>query len=352
MASPWDARYRLPSPIYLWTTLILLLILLLLLPVFTLVMLMTFSLSGNTVVKSLKFSWIKLIKFTTEFENNNCLPFLDVLITKDIPNKQFQTSVYRKPNSQSSPPHFKSAHPLHQKISAFKGFVTRAHNLCSSPASLNNELNILRTLASTRGFASDIIDKINRKILNKLNIETTTTLKSQKLNFSGFTVIPYIPGLSGKIGSILKKYNVKTIYKPYKKTSVILNLHKNKLPNNEKSGIYSIPCSDCPSQYIGQTVRNFKNRKIEHVRASGFVSKLNTYNPLKLRPKDSAVAVHRKNTNHQIDWNNSKIIKPCPPHLLNINEQLYIHIFPNNMNKQEDRKFPIPWKSLIEQSAL
>lgn len=213
------------------------------------------------------------IKFTTEMENRNSLPFLDVLVQKDIYNKRFITSVYRKPNSNCSPPHFKSAHPMHQKFSAFKGFVNRAYNLCSNVKLRNTELDYLRNLATTRGFPSQIITNFARKIENKINLQNTTTLESQKETSSGFISIPYIPGLSGKIGSILKRHNMKTIYKPYKKTSDILNNFKNKNNNLELSGIYSIPCAECPSIYIGQTKWNFKTRRDEHQRASGYSKK-------------------------------------------------------------------------------
>ena len=37
----------------------------------------------------------KNIKFTVEFEENNCLPFLDVLVTRTL-DGTIETSVYRK----------------------------------------------------------------------------------------------------------------------------------------------------------------------------------------------------------------------------------------------------------------
>lgn len=120
------------------------------------------------------------------------------------------------------------------------------------------------------------------------------------------------------------------------------------MPKEELSGIYSIPCEVCPAKYIGQTERNFKKRKNEHLLATGFDKKLNDYNPRKLRTENSAVAVHYKNTKHKIDWPNAKIIKPCSsPHLLNINEKLHIYLEKEIMNKSDDRTFPNAWKSLV-----
>ncbi|KAJ8958672.1 hypothetical protein NQ318_016397 [Aromia moschata] len=40
---------------------------------------------------------------------------------------------------------------------------------------------------------------------------------------------------------------------------------KDKLDNNEKSGIYEISCKDCDQKYIGQTKRSILTRFKEHM---------------------------------------------------------------------------------------
>lgn len=132
------------------------------------------------------------------------------------------------------------------------------------------------------------------------------------------------------------------------KSSDVLNKHKTKLKNNEKSGIYRIPCAQCNSVYIGQTKRNFETRLSEHRRASGYNKKKNIYNQNKLKIDLSAVAEHRHNSGHTIDWESARVIKPCHKNLLNISEQLCIFKQNNILNRREDDKFPRVWRNVIE----
>ena len=60
--------------------------------------------------------------------------------------------------------------------------------------------------------------------------------------------------------------------------------------------IYKIPCASCPWSYIGETKRSFTTRRKEHMRN------------LKHCTKGSNVAKHAWTFNHDIDFNNSKII--------------------------------------------
>ena len=64
-----------------------------------------------------------------------------------------------------------------------------------------------------------------------------------------------------------------------------------------QAGIYSIPCGTCQDIYIGETFR-FEERKEDH-----------EGNVRRREYKKSAVARHViRNRNHEIDWNNGKII--------------------------------------------
>lgn len=196
------------------------------------------------------------IKFTMEIEINHTLPFLDVLVNRDE-NNRFSTTVYRKPNTNSAPPHYSSAHPWAQKTSAFSYFINRAHNICSNQKLLKKEINTIFEIATNRGYPHSVVNNAIRKFKNKQDILTTTTLTSLKNNFNNYAIVPYIPKLSHKIGSILSKHNIKPVFKPIRKTSDIFNNYKTKIDKSEASGIYSIPCDNCNLSYIGQTKRNF-----------------------------------------------------------------------------------------------
>jgi len=62
---------------------------------------------------------------------------------------------------------------------------------------------------------------------------------------------------------------------------------KDQIPKNEKSGVYSLTCSDCGAIYIGETSRPLHRRLSEHIDAF-----------LKKQPQKSAMAEHLLTTNH------------------------------------------------------
>lgn len=55
-------------------------------------------------------------------------------------------------------------------------------------------------------------------------------------------------------------------YSPCTTKSIFSHL-KVRIPPGEKSGVYSIKCSDCPAVYVGQTGRQLKLRITEHEKA-------------------------------------------------------------------------------------
>jgi hypothetical protein len=84
-----------------------------------------------------------------------------------------------------------------------------------------------------------------------------------------------------KIGSLLAKYNIKTIHIPAKKYIHMLTPTKDKL-DLEVGGTYCIPCK-CSKVYVGQTGRNRPDaRNMIHA----------------CQPQKSAVAKHRFEMTH------------------------------------------------------
>lgn len=230
--------------------------------------------------------------------------------------------------------------------------VNIAFNICTDNKLLAQELNYIRSIATNRVYPVSVVNNAIRKFRNKQNIRSTTTLTSLKETKTSYAIIPFIPSLSHKIGAVFNKVGIKPVYKPVKKTCDIFNNHKTKITADNKSGIYSIPCSDCNHNYIGQTKRNFSTRLKEHVRASGFNPLNKSYNPSKAHPENSAVAEHHINTGHEINWTSAKIIKPSPPYLLNSYEKLFIHINKPTMNRQDDDKLPNVWRNLLPQPCI
>ena len=75
------------------------------------------------------------IQFTCEMESNGCLPFLDVLMSRQ-PDGSIRTSVYRKGTHTDHYLDYNSHHPLSHKRSVASTLKNRAHTHSSTTSSL------------------------------------------------------------------------------------------------------------------------------------------------------------------------------------------------------------------------
>ena len=78
------------------------------------------------------------LKFTYELEYNHTLPFLDILLIRNI--KKLEFKVYRNPTSKNDHIHFYSHHNNNTKRGIIIGFYLRSLRICSSKY-LNDEFN-------------------------------------------------------------------------------------------------------------------------------------------------------------------------------------------------------------------
>ena len=79
--------------------------------------------------------------------------------------------------------------------------------------------------------------------------------------------LPYIGGLSEAIRWILRPLEIQVVFRPLTTLRQLLVHPKDPVPMEERKGVvYSIPCTDCPKVYIGQTGRCLKHRLKEHHR--------------------------------------------------------------------------------------
>jgi hypothetical protein len=68
------------------------------------------------------------MKFTTEEEVTDTLPFLDILVIKRGP--KLAMKVYRKPTHAGHHLHFKSTYPHHMIRRVFHSLISRAKVMC------------------------------------------------------------------------------------------------------------------------------------------------------------------------------------------------------------------------------
>ena len=108
-------------------------------------------------------SWHTSLKFTSEKEVNQSLPFLDVLVTKSTNN--FTTSVYRKATFTGEYIRWNSFGPKARKTNLIATLTHRAFKICPK-SSLQQELDTIRSLFLKNGYPESVINaRISKKIL-------------------------------------------------------------------------------------------------------------------------------------------------------------------------------------------
>ena len=258
----------------------------------------------------------KNIQFTMETEENNKLAFLDVLLTRN--EKSLGHSVYRKPTHTDRYLHRNSNHHPSQKYGIIKTLTERARRICE-PKTLNAELEHLKNALMTNGYSEQEI----RKSMRQKRKKTEANNQNQP---SGKVFLPYIPRVTDRIGRLLQKENIKTIYKPTRKIKECLRSAKDKRDPLSSSGVYRIPCK-CGSVYVGTTKRSVNTRIKEH-KASCRLG----------QTEKSAVAEHAlSDMDHHIKFEETQVLATTVSyHARLYREAIEILKHPNNFNKKEE----------------
>ena len=116
------------------------------------------------------------IKFTLEMENNDSLPFLDVLITRSK-DMTISTSIYRKDTfSGLLMQYIDSFLPPSFKQNLISGLIYRAWKICSSEDLFQQELIKLKKLLIANGFPLGLINRQIKLFLHKH--ETSETMST------------------------------------------------------------------------------------------------------------------------------------------------------------------------------
>ena len=209
------------------------------------------------------------IKFTIEFEQDNEIPFLDILV-KRCPDNTFVTSIYRK----------KTFTGLYTKWDLF---TPRKY-----------KLNLICTL-TYRCYVNDVLNK-NR---NKPRSPVSTAPKKDII-----ILLPYLGLQSNQISQRLKScvynfysfVNLKIIFQNNCRIKSFFP-YKDRLNRSQKSKvIYKASCWECNDFYIGETKQQLRDRKTEHFKA------------LVKNDHKSVIADHVKTTGHNIKWDHFDIL--------------------------------------------
>ena len=235
---------------------------------------------------------VPTIKFTLERENNNTLPFLDILIHRI--DRKFKFEVYRKPTNINSFIHNFSNHEKKIKRSVFISMFLRTLNIVS-PEFFDKEIENIYNIGSKHKYNKEFIDECFR--IAKKTFYNKTESK-QKKEFSKVLVLPYYENFK-LLPSLCSKLNIAVIFNYKNKISNILIKNS---PTNNQGVVYKINCNSSAQFYIGETGRNINNRISEHEKA------------VKNKNRNNALFKHWEETGHNFNYSNVKILAKCSSH--------------------------------------
>ena len=199
------------------------------------------------------------LQFTVEIEDNNQLPFLDVLVIRD--SEKTKTKTYRKSTWSGIFLHFHSFTPLAYKIGLVRTLFDRLRKICSAEF-VAEEARFLKAVLYKNGYPPDFVDSHS---------------KPPKLRPFGpdkkkvFLELPFLGDqLADKYNKLIKKSISEAYFfiQPqviWKCRRIPQRSLKDSTPANERRGIiYNFQCA-CSSTYVGRTSRTLDERVKEHV---------------------------------------------------------------------------------------
>ena len=252
------------------------------------------------------------IQLTIEKEENDCLPFLDVLVKKE--GNCITTSIHRKKTHTDRYLHYQSYHHPRVKSGIISCLRTRAETVCTGTNATREKEHLCDVFV-----ANGYPEEMTRKSLHRhKSRRPTQTEEDGKIDT---ICLPYIQGLSEDVERAVRDLNIRAVFK----TTLTLRRYLTKVktptdPNNTKGVVYMIPC-ECGRVYVGETGRTLKQRITEHKRA------------VKNADSNNGLAVHVAGTGHTIHWDEAEVVwREEQWTKRKIKESLTIKAHANNLN--------------------
>nr|VZI14026.1 unnamed protein product [Spirometra erinaceieuropaei] len=144
------------------------------------------------------------IKFTRGEEQEQQLPFLDVLVRRNL-NGELETTVYRKATNTTQLLSFHSNYPVAHKRSCVKTLFKRIQTHCSKPEDRASEARYLRDQFVQNGYPRAFISRCLRGRHQRTQTSTPPTI---------WHTLPYIQGVSEATERIAAELEVGIAHRP------------------------------------------------------------------------------------------------------------------------------------------
>ena len=249
------------------------------------------------------------IVFTCEYEHENKLPFLDVLIIRNA-DGTMSRSVYRKPTWTGQYLNFSSFSPIQHKRALVRSLAHRARQICT-PDTLSEEIEQVKRSLRDNNYPEQFIIK---------NL-TTRNLGDVQITVPKKRVVIEVPYTGDQAFSLFKRSLSVALRRTYSAAELSAKTYTRAIPlppikirNSVLSTshcIYQFTCS-CSETYIGRTDRRLETRAKEHM-PKRLTSLLTDSDSVTDNPKvSSSIARHLLQTRHQVSIHSSfKVLVTC-----------------------------------------
>ena len=277
------------------------------------------------------------MNFTSELEENNSLPFLDVHVHRD--GNLFTTSVYRKPTFSGVYTHYSSYIPEIYKTGLLSTLLYRCYVICTGWSQIDTEIRTIRSFMLKNGYPSNILDRAIYKFLNNMRCNQSNSTNVDDSNKKQYMLVlphlgSYTKKLEKKIKSAVKQHlancKLTVVYRASTRLRSLFKF-KDSIPSYLTSGIvYKYTCSRCNSTYVGESIRHAKRRYSEHLGISALSGK-----PLKGQ-NSTTVRDHILLCKPEASFEDFKVIgrDNTSKYNLRVKESLFIHKERPNINIQ------------------
>ena len=199
-----------------------------------------------------------------EEENNNKLPFLDVLVERC--DFSFLTYVYRKPTFTGLYLSWDSFAPRSRKLNLIKCFSFRALNICCD-SKIEDDLKAIKEIFINNGYPEEVIDdNINLTVTRLKNKNKIFGPSKCPVYFRLHWIGPASQSFAEKVASsVYHCYHAVNVRSIFTTKTAFNSIHKDVLPIFKQSLlIYMFDCR-CTSAYIGRTCQRLEVRIRQHV---------------------------------------------------------------------------------------
>ena len=272
------------------------------------------------------------IKFSSEYEHDNKLPFLDIVVSRD--NDRFNTTIFRKKTFSGQGTNFYSHCFFNFKINALSTLFHRAFALTSNWDSFHREILYLHQYFTENCYPSKLFYRYLYRFLNKVFIPKHETPTVPKLPF--YANVPLINNncfyqeITKIIGRHIPAIDLKLVQSNPLSIGSLFRWKEKLDPLMTSGVVYLFNCPMCnKGKYVGST------RRLLRVRADSHIGISHRTGTKLSNPEYSSIRNHTIKCRYNIKYKDFKIIgRAKNDHQLAILESLFIKQMVPNLNNQ------------------